>query len=468
MTTEDRSSSTRIPRRKFLAMSGATAGLTLTSMPFGFLPSAAAQTGSRSLVCVFLSGGADSFNMYVPLGNDGPGQDYSTYRNTRGAFAVDADELLPVGNGDFGLHPLLTNLAAMSRSNRLAVVRNVGPLARPTTKRDYLNSVSVPQSLFAHDAQTKLWQTGQATTTSDSGWGGSIASAVGAGGLVPPSFSISGSNSWQSSVSTGYARLSPTVAIERLAGYDPDIWTWFRSLRGVAPVLAQAMQEAIESPHLLEQAAGRTIERSIVTTDTLLSATADSAENNVGMNDIGQNRLGLQLEQVARLIKNRENLGMARQVFFVRMGGWDTHGEQATRLPVLLRGLNQALGSFHDAMDRLGVSDSVTSFTGSDFGRTLTVNGDGTDHGWGGHAFVMGGAVNGGAYGTFPSYALENNPDDVGENSRDFAGRLIPTTSVAQYSATLARWMGLSEGQLDTALPLLRNFSDRDLGFMSA
>ena len=133
---------------------------------------------------------------------------------------------------------------------------------------------------------------------------------------------------------------------------------------------------------------------------------------------------------------------------------------------MLLSQLDQAIGSFQGALDGLGVSDSVTTFTASDFGRTLTINGDGTDHGWGGHAFVMGGAVNGGAYGTFPSYSIENNPDDVGENQRDFAGRLIPSTSVAQYSATLARWMGLDDAQLDSALPPLRNFATRDLGFL--
>jgi len=157
---------------------------------------------------------------------------------------------------------------------------------------------------------------------------------------------------------------------------------------------------------------------------------------------------------------------MPRQVFFVNLGGWDTHGGQAERLPVLLASLDQALGSFQAAMDGLGVADSVTTFTVSDFGRTLTINGDGTDHGWGGHAFVMGGAVNGGAYGTFPSYAIENNPDDIGADSQNFAGRLIPTTSVAQYGATLARWMGMGEGQIDAALPLLSNFGARDLGFL--
>lgn len=457
-----------LPRRKFLTMAGgAAAGLTLTSWPLGLMPDAAAQGGARSLVCVFLQGGADSFNMFVPLDNAVAGQDYATYANTRGQFAVPASELLPVGDGSFGLNPLLPRMQGISASGRMAVVTNVGPLDRPTTKADYLAQRSLPQSLFAHDAQQKLWQTGQSTLTSDAGWGGSVVAAVAGGAAVAPSFSLSGSNIFQSTVTGPYARLSPTVAIQRLAGWDPSLYNWFDSLDGVAQVLAAAEADALASPNQFDRAAARTLRRSILTTDALSEATADSAANEVGMDDIGQNRLGRQLEQVARLIKNRDALGMPRQVFFVRMGGWDTHGEQAERLPVLLRGLDLALGSFQAAIDDMGIADSVTMFTASDFGRTLTINGDGTDHGWGGHAFVMGGAVQGGTYGTFPSYTLENNPDDVGENSRDFAGRLIPSTSVAQYSATLARWMGLSEPQLDAALPPLRNFAQRDLGFMN-
>jgi len=443
------------------------AGLTMTSWPIGLLPNADAQGGSRSLVCVFLSGGADSFNMYVPRDHAVAGQDYATYASTRGAFAVPAGQLLPIGDGAFGFHPLLGQMAGIANSGRMAVVTNVGPLERPTNRTDYLAGRSLPQSLFAHDAQQKLWQTGRSRLASDAGWGGSITAAVAGGVPVAPSFSLSGSTVWQSSVSAGYSRLSPSVDIERLAGYDPTIATWNRSLSGVAPILQTAQAYAAGSVSQLDQAAGRAIQQSIVTTDALRDATIGSAANDVGMGDIGGNRLGLQLRQVARLILNRDRLGMNRQVFFVRLGGWDTHRRQAEVLPILLRALDQALGSFQNAMDTLGLADSVTTFTASDFGRTLTINGDGTDHGWGGHSFVMGGAVSGGAYGTFPSYAVENNPDDVGENSRAFAGRLIPSTSVAQYSATLARWMGLDEGQIDRALPLLRNFGSRDLGFMA-
>jgi len=252
------SSSGGFGRRKFLTMvGGAAAGVTVTSLPLSLLPHAAAQGGSRSLVCVMLSGGADSFNMYVPRDHSVPGQDYATYANTRGIFAVPANQLLPIGDGSFGLNPALTRMSAIANSGRLAVVQNVGPLDRPITKQDFLARRSVPQNLFAHDAQRKLWQTGRSTLTSDAGWGGSVVSAVAPGAPVSPSFSLSGSNIWQSSVAGPYSRLSPSVSIQRLGGYNPNIWTWYRSLPGVSEVLATAIADAAASPHQLDQAAAR-------------------------------------------------------------------------------------------------------------------------------------------------------------------------------------------------------------------
>ena len=459
-----------LDRRGFLRNLGLLgAGISLSSLPIGFADAAAAHTGgARSLVCVFLEGGADSFNMFVPRDHRTAGQTHATYSSTRGAFAVPASQLLPVGDGAFGLHPELTSLAGIADSGRLATITNVGPLARPTNQTDVVERRSIPQSLFAHDAQRKLWQTGRPGLADDVGWGGSVAAAVANGSEVPGAFSISGSNIWQNSAVAAASRLSPTVRIERLLGYDASLRSWLPSFGGVEAVLGKALAVADRSTNAFDQLAATNLRQSITTTTALQDATADSAANEVGMEDIGGNRLAMQLEQVARLIKNREALGMPRQVFFVRMGGWDTHRIQQELFPILLAELDQALGSFQTALDRLGVADSVTTFTASDFGRTLTINGDGTDHGWGGHAFVMGGAVNKGRYGTFPSYSTNNNPDDISSNARDFAGRLIPTTSVAQYGATLSRWMGLSDPQLTQAFPELENFDASDLGFLSA
>ena len=468
-----------LSRRAFLQ--AAAAGVTVAALPARFADVAAARTGPRSLVCVFLAGGADTFNMYVPNDHSSIDQTYDTYRSTRGAFAVPRASLLPIGDGSFGLHPSLSGLAriAESSSNSLAVVSNVGPLAAPITKADYRADRNVPESLFAHDAQQKLWQTARSTVTTDRGWGASIQQAVsdagggtgdgadvGGGGVggVSPSFSIAGSNIWQVAGGSTYARLSPSTPIKRLAGYDASQRSWVPSFAGVESVMGASIAAAAASSSRLDQVAARTIEQSIATTESLESATQASAGNEVGMDDVGGNRLGMQLEVVARLIKNRSALDMNRQIFFVKMGGWDTHRNQVAVFPRLLGELDTALASFQSSMNAMGVADSVTTFTATDFGRTLTINGDGTDHGWGGHGFVFGGAVRSGDHGTVPSYSTRNNPDDVGGRSDDFAGRLIPTTSVSQYGATLARWMGLDDTQLDAAFPDLANFERRDLG----
>lgn len=456
-------------RRKFLGMAGlATAGITLSTLPKVFGEQAAAQTGARSLVCIFLSGGADSFNMFVPRDVREDGHSHSIYSATRGSFAIPAGSLLPIGDGNFGLNPGLPGMAKIAGDSQLAVVTNVGPLVRPTTKSDFLAGRSVPQSLFAHDAQQKLWQTGRPTLVADQGWGGAVTAAVSDGALAP-SFSTNGSNVWLSGLGSKYSRISPSISVALLQGYDPGTRDWIPRFSSINDALMTNLEVAKGSQSLFDQAATSALEESILTTEALLAATADDEGNEVGMDDVVGTDLGGQLRLVAKLIKNRDQLDMPRQIFFVRIDGWDTHGEQAVRFPELLTELDDAVSSFHASMKALDMSDSVTTFTASDFGRTLTINGDGTDHGWGGHSFIMGGAVNPGQYGTLPNLtASASNPDDIGDRNSDFAGRLIPTTSVAQHGATLAKWMGLGDSQLDRAFPELANFSTRDLGFMKA
>lgn len=456
-------------RRRFLTLAGAAAAasVTVTSLPIAFASPAGAQSGSRSLVCIFLQGGADSFNMFIPRDHAVAGQTHAVYQATRRDLAVTANSLLPVFDGQFGLHPGLPSLAAIAEQDQLAVVQNVGPLDRPITKADYLASRSVPQSLFAHDAQQKLWETGRPTLTSSNGWGGMLAEAVAPNAEVSPSFSLAGSNRWQPSAGSRYSRLSPTVQISLLDGYASRNRSSEPTFDGVRSVLETQLELAGSSTNVFERAASSSIQQSITTTGQLQSATADTAANDVGMDDVDGNRLGMQLREVARLIKNRESLNMSRQIFFVRMGGWDTHQDQAGRFPALLAQFDDAVASFHAAMTNLGVADSVTTFTASDFGRTLTNNGDGTDHGWGGNSFVFGGAVTAGRIGTFPNLsATANNPDDISDGRNNFAGRLIPTTSVSQHGATLARWMGLDDAQLARAFPELGNFAQSDLGYL--
>ena len=456
-------------RRGFLSVAaGAAASVTVTSLPFGFASQAAAQTGSRSLVCIFLAGGADSFNMFIPRDHRESGQTHADYAATRGAFTVAANSLQPVFDGQFGLHPGLPGIANLAEQGQLAVIQNVGPLGRPMSKNDFVAGRNVPQSLFAHDAQQKLWQTARPTLTSSTGWAGTLSEIVAPNAEVAPSFSLNGSNRWQPSAGSRYSRLSPTVAISLLNGYASTTRRSEPTYEGVRDVLNSQLAAARQSSNIYDQAASDSISQSILTTGQLQEATASSAANDVGMDDVDGNGLGMQLREVAKLIKNRDSLNMSRQIFFVRIGGWDTHQDQAGRFPALLSELDGAVTSFQNAMNNLGVADSVTTFTASEFGRTLTINGDGTDHGWGGNAFVFGGAVEAGRYGNFPNLtATASNPDDIGDGRNNFAGRIIPTTSVSQHGATLARWMGVErDADLNRVFPELSNFNERDLGYL--
>jgi len=428
--------------------------------------------GPRSLVCVFLAGGADSFNLFVPTDNR-----YDEYRATRNELAVAEADLLEVndaGQGAFAFHRQLDSFHALYNSNQLAVVSNVGPLLRPTTQADYRNRIALPESLFAHDAQQKLWQTsaGRVSGTDGFGWGGAIAEQIAAcnlGAGVGGAFSIAGSNAFQSDRSAQYISLSPNADVQRMYGLDPSVARWIpeQSRNSVAAKLAQLLSNAQlpEQPLMLQEAGGH-IARAQVATEQLQGALEEFSFSQWEPNP--SNKLEKQLHLVARLIQARSSLNMERQIFFVRMGGWDTHSNQNERMPLLLGELNQAISQFHSALVSTSLIDSVTTFTASDFGRTLTSNGNGTDHGWGGHNFVFGGAVRGGqVFGQIPSYSMTNNQDDAGDENGGFAGRIIPTQSVNQYGATLARWMGVPDAELPSIFPDLANFATSDLGFMA-
>ena len=430
--------------------------------------SAGACGDARSIVCMFLAGGADSFNMFVP-----GGRAYDEYRATRSDLAVGESDLVDVSDaaqGGFGFNAALPTFANLYREGRLSVVSNVGPLTRPTSRSDYLGSVALPQSLFSHNTQQKLWQTGAGIVSGSTafGWGGAMAEhAAECNGSLPvaPSYSIAGNSDFLASARTNYIALNADVAVERMFGFDgysdfiprermPGIGNTLDALIDVA---------AAERNPLMMRAIGAAVGRARGATASLAEQLRANELSDVSYSR--SNKLANQLHLVARLIASREALGMNRQVFFVRMGGWDTHSNQAQRLPVQLGQFEAAVSMFQGIVDDLGVADSVTSFTASDFGRTLTSNGNGTDHGWGGHQFVFGGAVDGGrVVGATPSYAQRDNPDDAGEDDGSFAGRLIPQLSVTQYAASLSRWMGMDEDAIARALPDLANFADGDLG----
>jgi len=453
------------------------AGVTMTSLAAGALPTMANAAdcggGPRSLVCLFLAGGADTFNLVVP--SDAR---YATYRATRGDMAVGEADLVDTAvtsDGPLAVHAGLPTFQRLMAAGRLAVVGNVGPLIRPTTQADYRAGISLPESLYAHNTQQKLWQTAAARVSGASGfgWGGALAehlAACNAGARVPAAFSMAGDNAWQSARDARYTSLNPNIAIQRLFGHDAGVATWIAesSRVPVAERLARLFRHAEGSDSIMAREAAAAVDASLSAADALdgaLDSLAGRAPFDSWQPD-ATNRLETQLALVARLIAVRETLGLQRQLFFVQMGGWDTHSNQNERFPVLLDELERSVMPYQQAIDDLGVADSVTTFTATDFGRTLTSNGNGTDHGWGGHALVFGGAVAGGElYGRLPSYARTANPDEA-DDGRGFAGRLIPSVSVNQYGATLARWMGVDESALDGVFPDLSAFARRDLGFM--
>ena len=455
---------------------GATLSLLGTSSLAGLTSIASAAecpTDYRSMVCVFLAGGADSFNMFVPVDSR-----YSDYRQSRQDLAISEADLLGVASstqGEFGFHRLVDGLHSQFDRGRLAVISNVGPLRKPTSQEDYRTQREIPESLFAHDAQQRLWQTAaiRVSGADSDGWGGSLSAALAscnAGAVIDGSFSMAGSNRYQNAPDARYVRLNPNVNIERLYGYDASVATWIpeTSRTATSSMLRQLSTSGVQTsnPTMLKAASA-----SLAGADRATVALGDALSTFTQDNwDPGaQNKLEKQLHLVARLIQAREILGQRRQMFFVNMGGWDTHSNQNERLPLLLGELNSALVNFQNAIDEMDMAESVTSFTASDFGRTLTSNGNGTDHGWGGHGFVLGGAVNGGqVVGNIPGYASVDNPDDAGDADGQFAGRLIPTLSVNQYGATLSRWMGANDSEIDRIFPDLANFATRDLGFLQS
>lgn len=449
-------------RRAFLRASatlsalGAGAPLALN---LAAINAVSAQTADdyRALVCVFLYGGNDQTNTVIPLDTS----EFAGYTSARSSIARSAAEITALGpvaaqdGRSFGLPNELAPLASLYTAGKLAIVANVGPLVVPTSRQQYQSgSVPLPPKLFSHNDQQSVWQsTGAEGTTT--GWGGRIADAIlsananqtfTAVSVSGAAVFLSGANTLQYQIGAG-----GPVSISALSG----------SLFGASTVANDALRQLITAARapLFEDEYNRVTARSInASADLSTALLAAPALTTVFP---AQNPLADQLKMVARMISVRQALGMRRQVFFVSQGGYDTHDFQLRDQPVLHAALAGALSAFYAATVELGVSDKVTTFTASDFGRTLTSNGDGSDHGWGSHHFVLGGAVRGATiYGRFPQVRL-GTEEDVG------SGRLLPTVAVDQYAATLGRWMGASDSALALIAPNLANFTLKDLGFMA-
>ena len=460
-------------RRNFLKQSTcATLSAASASAAFFDLMKTAAvaspiQAGDyKALICIFMYGGNDPHNMLVARST----ADYNLYARTRAALAVPQNQLRALNFKDtaqreFGLHPSMAELATLFNANvntklsqKLALVANVGPLVHPVTRTEYrAKSKPLPPQLFSHSDQQVHWQTSWPDQVARTGWGGRVADAVNSlntNNQISMSISLAGSNTFQiGSAVTQYEM--PTDGPIKLYGYDENPQT--------TSLISQAVRNTLytQQPrtNLLEEAWNTTFRRSL-DAGQAFKAALDTAPKITTVFP-ANNNLAKQLNMVAKVIAARNLLNVRRQVFFVTLDGFDTHGDQLASHPGLLQKLSQAMNAFYAATVELGIESQVTSFTASDFGRALKPNNKGTDHGWGSHHFVMGGAVNGGkVYGTFPNLTLDNETDAG-------SGRLIPTTAVDQYAATLASWFGVSATDLRTVTPNIGNFAADNLGFMA-
>lgn len=446
-----------ISRRNFLQLS-ASAGLLAGLSRFDF-EATAAQQDYKALVCLFLFGGNDGHNVIVPLN---PTQ-YSAYQQARGGLTMPQNQLLPVSDpvqGQFGLHYGLPELQTIYNQGRMTVVSNVGLLVRPTTYQDYLNSVQLPTQLRSHSDQISQMQTGVPNTGGNTGWGGRTADLMVGNNLnatFPVSVSLNNSALFCQGAVVQSASLQPGNYL------DQNAMSFWPSTAAQARAAAQQQIINADSGNLIINAANKVLADAVAINPILKNAGAGTPLTTV----FPGTSLGNQLKDIARIINLRSQLGVGRQVFFCGLGGFDTHSSQAYTQWDLLRQVSQALGAFYNATVEMGVADKVTSFTLSDFGRTLQPSGTGTDHGWGNHILVVGGGVNGGRIcGTFPNML---NYAAVGSGQQDFAdnrGTMLPSASLSQFGATLAKWFGAADGQLNGLFPTLSNFSVRDLGFM--
>lgn len=458
-------------RRRFLkqmALLGGTSILASQSKLQLISTALAADYGGisdyKSLVCIFLFGGNDAFNMFIPNGS----AEYQNYANIRQNMAIAQNTLLPINNDQHGFHPSMPKIRDLYRTNKLALISNLGNLIEPVTRQQYLDyengmgSIRLPRGLFSHSDQQEIWQTNlmPEAGTSHSGWGGRMADLLRDVNRFPFSFTLNGNNAWQASdrIDTSQFSLSSGgISNFFFLTESPDGWPEKR------PDLSSAWEAVfnLNNTHALKQQANDAHLRTKANINELQSALAQTPNIQTTFDD--QNELASQLRMAAKLISVREILGMKRQIFFVGLGGWDTHGNQLEDHTALLAQLDHAMDSFYQTTEELGMTDSVTAFTASEFGRTLTSNGDGTDHAWGTHSLVMGGNVDGGKiHGELPILEIGGS-DDAGDD-----GRIIPKYSVDQYGATLAKWMGVNDSDRLSIFPNLGNFTLQDLGFMKS
>lgn len=423
-------------------------GTSLALMEKAMAASSTSFNDHKSLVCVFLLGGNDCSNMIVPTDSAG----YADYSTHRSAIAINQASLHALNNSEYGFHPAMGSLASRFNKGQLAVVNSVGALIEPASKAQVQNAqVALPPSLFAHNHQQHFWHTlGPIKVTGGhTGWGGRMADLFASSQAnVPAALRIASGSPWLNGVSTR-AYTTGLNGVNRLQYQHAN------SDRRAA--LQRLLDSGDQS--VMGQQLKYSINQTVDTTDQLVDAFTLAAQPSFDAN----NSFERKLRTAAQGILARQQLGAKRQLFMITLGGFDTHANQLEGQNGLLTVLNNGLEKFQAEMDAQGLSDSVTLFTASDFGRTMTVNGDGTDHAWGSQCLVMGGAVNG---GKFHGTMHDTTPGGSSDAAKSGTGRFIPNYSVDQYAATLAQWMGLSVSECLDVFPHLVNFNEKNLAFI--
>jgi uncharacterized protein (DUF1501 family) len=463
-------------RREFLYRSGC--GLTFAALASAIerfsLVNALAQptTDYKALVCIYLNGGNDGNNMVVPYDDYNVTGGYGAVRGGSG-LAVPQSSLLQISplsqaGVKYGFHPSMTEIQTLFNQQKVAVLCNAGPLVQPLTRTLYQSGVGHPYQLFSHPDQTTQQQTSVSTTATQVGWGGRLAdslSGINGSALLPMATSTARTNLFMTGANTRQLVIPPSGSLANAFFFDTQGFP-SSSLEPRLQAFDQLREEAANLP--LTKTAADTLAQALQAREAL-STEAVLPPLQAGQTDFPNTWVGNQLKQVAKFISLHSSLGLNRQIFFCQDEGFDHHinqrGSANLTQDKLLLQLSASMKAFYDATVNLGVSAQVTAFTLTDFGRTLEPSGSGaavgSDHAWGNHQLIMGGAVRGGDfYGTFPTLAL-GGPDDA-----ESRGRWIPTTAVEQYAATLARWYGLPEANIPDVFPFLSRFASNNLGFL--
>ena len=471
MSSRNKSNSRGISRRKFLGQASCAA-LGTTTLLSSYLqlgmvnalsakafrmpnPVAPPNGDYKALVCILLAGGNDSFNMLAPVSNE----PYGVYATTRSNLAIPQGDFLPLNFTDgqgvqYGIHPAMPEVQQLFNDGKLALVANVGTLIEPTTKQQVLSgTANLPLGLLSHSDQIQQWQTSVPQNRSAKGWGGRMADVISTmndNQDVAMNISVAGTNVFQTGNTISEYSIEPGNGSIGMVFYEED--DIFNQLitQNVESLLNQNYQDIFKQTY--RNRVKNSQEQHVIFEEALAAVPPFATQFNM------ENPVAESLSMVARSIAAQETLGHSRQTYFVLFGGWDHHDEVLNNQMNMLAVVSQAMAQFQAAMEEVNMADCVTTFTISDFARTLTSNGNGTDHAWGGNVMVMGGDVNGGQiYGQFPDLAL-GGPDEVGN------GVILPTTSADAYFAELALWMGVPVSEFEYVLPNLNNFADINEG----